>query len=78
MLPGVIDPVMSTVASNPMELILPGFTSSFDLSALAPLAFASTLWVVLLVLRSRDRAERTQSLPPHSEPTPLRPVRKAA
>ena len=53
MFPAVIDPITTTLATNPLGLIAPGLRADIDPAALMPLVFGAALWVVLLVLRSR-------------------------
>ena len=58
MFPAVIDPITTTLATNPFGMIAPGLRAGFDPAALMPLAFGAVLWVLLLVARSRRDAEQ--------------------
>src|SRR5262245_26669749 len=58
MFPAVIDPITTTLATNPLGMIAPGLRAAFDPAALMPLTFGAVLWVVLLVVRSRRDAEQ--------------------
>ena len=63
MFPAVIDPITTTLATNPLGMIAPGLRAAFDPAALMPLTFGAVLWVLLLVARSRRDAEQASTTP---------------
>ena len=63
MFPALIDPITTTLATNPLGMIAPGLRAGFDLAALMPLTFGAVLWVLLLVARSRRDSEQVSTRP---------------
>lgn len=65
MFPAVLDPITTTLVTNPLGVIAPGLRAGFDPAALMPFVFGCALWVLLLVARSqRDAPAQTSPADP--------------